>query len=147
MKMWHMLYDQLLTILSPKGLRTIGREIFTEVLHVLGEKFSIFFWNGGDLLYFKGYLIVCYPTPFCWGGGRLNLLLNFQKGGLFRGSFLRGGGVKLPPSPRLKLVTIMIKTWNLVRKYTHTYVVSENITFSTKALFISFCEKSAFFGK
>ena len=102
MKMWHMLYDQLLTILSPKGLRTIGREIFTEVLHVLGEKFSIFFWNGGDLLYFKGYLIVCYPTPFCWGGGRLNLLLNFQKGGLFRGSFLRGGGVKLPPFPPSK---------------------------------------------
>ena len=37
-----------------------------------------------------------------------------------------GGGMGL------KLVRIMLETWNLVRKY-HTYAVSENIPFSTKA--------------
>ena len=35
------------------------------------------------------------------------------------------------------LVTNMLKAWNLVRKYTHTYVVLENIPFSTKALLIT----------
>ena len=42
------------------------------------------------------------------------------------------GGVKLP---RLKFVRIMLETSNLPCKHVsrHTYVVSENIPFSTKA--------------
>ena len=32
----------------------------------------------------------------------------------------RGGGAKITPTPPyLKLIRIMLKTWNLVRKYTH----------------------------
>ena len=49
------------------------------------------------------------------------------------------------PIPYLKLVRIMLKTSNLARKYTRTYVVSENIPFSIKALLILLM--SAFFGK
>ena len=37
--------------------------------------------------------------------------------GLFRGSFWGGGEVKLPHSPCLKLVRIMLETSNLARKY------------------------------
>ena len=46
----------------------------------------------------------------------------------------------------------MLETWNLVHKDTHTYVVSENIPFSTKAVLILlmsavFLQKIAFFGE
>ena len=39
----------------------------------------------------------------------------------------------------------MLETLNLARKYTHTYVVPENIPFSTKALLILMMP--AFFAK
>ena len=42
--------------------------------------------------------------------------INSNMGGLFRGSFW-GVGQKI--SRCLKLVIIMLETWNLVRKYTH----------------------------
>ena len=45
----------------------------------------------------------------------------------------------------LKLVRIMLETQNLVRKYTHTYVISKNLSFGTKTLIILIV--SAFFGK
>ena len=47
------------------------------------------------------------------------------------------GRVKLPPTPPpcLKLVKIVIETWNWFVN-THTYTVSENIPFCTKALLI-----------
>ena len=75
---------------------------------------------------------------------------NPNLGGLFRGSFWGGRGrgvVKITPLPipYLKLVRIMLKTSNLARKYTRTYVVSENIPFSIKALLILLM--SAFFFK
>ena len=59
------------------------------------------------------------------------------------------GEVKLS---RLKLVRIMLETSNCAGKYTHTYVVSENILFSTKALLILlmsvfFCKKSVLSGQ
>ena len=47
--------------------------------------------------------------------------INPNLGVLFRGSFWGGGGgggVKLPPTC-LKLVRIMLETWNLVRKNNH----------------------------
>ena len=78
--------------------------------------------------------------------------INSNLGGLLRGSFWGGRGVKSPPpSPRLNLVKIMLETWNLVHG-TNTYTVSENIPFSTKTSLILlmsafFCKKSAFFGK
>ena len=37
---------------------------------------------------------------------------------------------------RLKLIRAMLESWNLVRKYTYTYVVSENMPFGTKAFLI-----------
>ena len=61
---------------------------------------------------------------------KLELMLNPYLGGFFRGS-LSGWvrGIKLPPC--LNLVRIMLKTWNLVRKYNVVpYVVTENIAFS-----------------
>ena len=51
---------------------------------------------------------------------------------------------KITPSKCLKLVRIMLETWNLVRKYTHSPVVSQNIPLRTKALLILL---SAFFVK
>ena len=42
---------------------------------------------------------------------------NSNLGGLFRGSFWGEVGKITPPS--LKLVRIVLETWNLVRKYTH----------------------------
>ena len=60
-----------------------------------------------------------------WGS---EFSLNSNLGGLFRGSFwgvyvcvgVGGeGGLKL--SPCLKLVRIMLETWNLVREYKHIY--------------------------
>ena len=38
--------------------------------------------------------------------------------------------------PCLKLVRIMLETSHFARKYTHTYVILENISFSTKTLLI-----------
>ena len=63
-------------------------------------------------LIWVGFLGVC---SFFWGGG---------------------GGGKITPS--LKLVRILLETWNLVRKCvsTHTYKVLENTSFSTKVLLI-----------
>ena len=49
------------------------------------------------------------------------------------------------PSPCLKLVRIMLESWNLARKYTHPYVVSENIPYSTKVFLILLMP--AFFSK
>ena len=79
------------------------------------------------------------------------LYLNLNLGGLFRGvPFMAGVGVKFP---HLKLIRIMVKNWNLVRKYTNiwsfTNVASENKPYSTKTpltLLMSafFCKKSAF---
>ena len=43
-------------------------------------------------------------------------IINPNLGGLFRGLFWEGGGVKLPPY--LKLVRITLETSNLARKYT-----------------------------
>ena len=54
-------------------------------------------------------------------------VFNPNLGGLFRGSFW---GVGVKTTPCLKIVRVMLETWNLVWKYTH--MVSENITFSTK---------------
>ena len=48
----------------------------------------------------------------------------------FRGSFF--GKI----TSCLKLVRVIIKTWNLVLRDTHTYVVSERIPFSKKTLLI-----------
>ena len=41
--------------------------------------------------------------------------VNLTLGGLFRSSFCGGGKI----APFLNLVRIMLKTWNLVRKYTY----------------------------
>ena len=70
--------------------------------------------------------------------------INPNLGRLFRGSFWGGGGVGVGSkiTPYLKLVRIMLGTWNLVDKYTHI-LVSENIPFSTKAL----ADVSIFFAK
>ena len=64
--------------------------------------------------------------------------------GLFRGCF-GVGGIKLPFLSRKG----NLKTWNLVRKYTHTHLVSENILYllvpwPPLILLMStfFCEKS-----
>ena len=46
------------------------------------------------------------------------LQINPNLGGLFRGSFWGGRGVKLPPPPCLKLFRIMVETSNLAGKYT-----------------------------
>ena len=56
------------------------------------------------------------------------LRVRFEVGG--RG----GGGGKITPC--LKLIRVMLESWNLVRKYTYTYVVSENMPFGTKAFLI-----------
>ena len=68
------------------------------------------------------------------------LVVRFEVGGVGRGK----------TTPFLKLVRIMLETWNLVRKV-HTYIVSENIPFSTKAFLIllmsaAFCKKMSNFG-
>ena len=55
----------------------------------------------------------------------------------------------------LKLIRIILETWYLLRKYTHIYVVSENMRSSTKALlillmsvfFFFFLQKSIILGK
>ena len=63
---------------------------------------------------------------------------------------VRRGGGKITPC--LKLIRVMLESWNLVRKYTYTYVVSENMPFGTKAFLILlmltfFLQKiSVFFG-
>ena len=59
--------------------------------------------------------------------------LNPNMGGLFRGLF-RGGDGWI--SPCLKLVRIMLETWNLVHKYTHIYSFRKKI-FCTKGFLIS----------
>ena len=52
--------------------------------------------------------------------------------------------------PCLKLVRTMLETSHFALKYTHTYVILENISFSTKTLLVLlipafFCKISAFF--
>ena len=77
-----------------------------------------------------------------------------ELGGHFRGSFW-GRGELLPTPPILSKTSYkLLETWNLVRKHTHTYAVSENMPFSTKALltllvpaYFFFFRKSAIFGK
>ena len=62
---------------------------------------------------------------------------NPNLGRLFKGPFWsggEGGGGKITPC--LKLIRVMLESWNLVRKYTYTYVVSENMPFGTKAFLI-----------
>ena len=51
--------------------------------------------------------------------------------------------VRVVKLSHLNLVRIILETWNLVN--THTYVVLENIAFSTKTLLILLM--SGFFGK
>ena len=63
---------------------------------------------------------------------------------------VRAGGSKTTPC--LKLVRIMLESSNLAGKYTHTYLVSENIPFSIKALLILlmsafFCKKISVFSE
>ena len=56
-----------------------------------------------------------------------------------------GGIITHPPTPCLKIARIMLECWYVS---THIYVVSENITFTTKALLIflmsAFFENSTF---
>ena len=49
----------------------------------------------------------------------LILSINPSLSGLFRGSFWLEGGGRGEITPCLKLVSIMVETWNLVSKYTH----------------------------
>ena len=65
-------------------------------------------------------------------------------GARFEGGGGGGGGGKNtpPPPPCLKLVKIVVETWNWFVN-THTYTVPENIPFCKKALLISLM--SAFF--
>ena len=51
--------------------------------------------------------------------------------------------------PRLKVVRIVLKTWNLARKYTlicrkHTFQYQGSLNFSDVSIF---CKKSVFFGE
>ena len=75
-----------------------------------------------------------------------NQLLDPNLGWLLRGSFWGGGEwVKSPPSPLLPVQNLLelcqnLEVWHVS---THTYVVSENVTFNTKALL--FLLMSAFF--
>ena len=78
---------------------------------------------------------------FSW---KVYTFLNPNLVGLSGVLFEVGRGELLLP-PCLKLVRIMLETLNLARKYTHTYVVPENIPFSTKALLILMMP--AFFAK
>ena len=76
--------------------------------------------TGNNILYWKLYWKV---TSFWFSGTLLEfystLCFNPNLGGLFRGSFWGwGGGDKITPPPCLKLVTIMLETSNLARKYT-----------------------------
>ena len=48
------------------------------------------------------------------------IYLNPNLGGLFRGLFWGGRGIKLP-SPYLKIIRIKLETWNLVCKHTHVF--------------------------
>ena len=86
--------------------------------------------------------------PFFWRN-----FFNPELGGLFRGSFGGGEGGKITylPPHCLKLVRIMLET-EIWHASTHTWVVSENIPFSTKTLsnllmLAFFSKKSAFFGQ
>ena len=74
-------------------------------------------------------------------------IFNSNLGGFLRVSFWGAQGEGLKVTPCLKLVRIMLETWNLVRKY--TYAVSDNIPFSIKTplILLFFYKKSAFFGK
>ena len=72
--------------------------------------------------------------------------VNPNLGGFFRGSFWGGEGVGV-----VKLVRIMLETWNLVCKYAHLWSFRKYF-FSTKTFLILlmlavFCKKTAFLGK
>ena len=69
--------------------------------------------------------------------------LNTNMGGLFRGLFQGGDGWI---SPCVKLVRIMLETWNLVHKYTHIYSFRKK-TFGTKGFLISVIRAFFFFPK
>ena len=76
--------------------------------------------------------------------------LNTNMGGLFRGLFQGGDGWI---SPCVKLVRIMLETWNLVHKYTHIYSFRKKnfwyqglLNFGNTSIFF-FCKKSVFFAQ
>ena len=75
------------------------------------------------------------------------IYLNPNLGGLFRGLFWGGKGVKLP-SPCLKIIRIKLETWNLVCKHTHVFSFRK-YTFQYKDTlnFADASKKSTFFGK
>ena len=58
--------------------------------------------------------------------------VNPNLGGLFKGLFrgVVGGGGKI--TPYLKLVIIMLETWNLVHKYTHKFNIADVSIFVQK---------------
>ena len=68
---------------------------------------------------------------------------NGLDGGLFRGSFWGGWGRKITPC--LKLVRIMLETWNLIRKFTRTCTF-RNYTFQYQGP-LNFSDISIFFAK
>ena len=66
----------------------------------------------------------------------------------FLGVRFEVGGVNLP---RLKLVRIMLETWNLVREYTHKFSLRKYIFLVPRPSYFcwcqDFCKKISFFGK
>ena len=87
------------------------------------------------------------------------LKLNLNLGGLFRGLFWSGRkvgvwcgwGVKLPHTSCLKLVRIILETWNLVQKCTHIWSFRKYAFKCQGSLnfadVIIFCKNSAVFAK
>ena len=69
-------------------------------------------------------------------------IFNLNLGGLFKGSFWSGRGVK---TPCLKLVKIMLESWNLVSNYKHIFSFRK-YSFCYKYLF-NFADVSIFFLK
>ena len=70
--------------------------------------------------------------------------LNPNLGGLFRGSFWGGGGGR-GITLCLKLVRMMLETWNFVRKFAHICSFRK-YTFQYQG-FLNFADVSIFFGK
>ena len=68
-------------------------------------------------------------------------------GGLFRGSFWVGG----TPPPCLKFIRIMLETWNVAHKYTHTQFQKIYLLVPKPSYFCwwqyFFCKKSVSFGQ
>ena len=99
------------------------------------------------------YMIDFLRKRSCWGG------MDSQNSGSAFNSNLGGvhfevgeGGLKLPLG--LKLVRIMLETWNLAGKYTHicsfrkyTFQYQRPLYFADVSIFFFFLQKMVFFGR